>query len=219
LIASGYTLSEDAIARARQIDEQNQISLKVGAAATAAREKISQIDQSYKITETVSGFAQNMTTKAREVDKNWHISENVQSVMKNIGDTVDILKDKAKESPVCTATVATLSQLTGTIITGYLVPSVEAVSLKAQELNQQFKEQAQLIKDESNQIYEENKRARTGSNESTPQQPTTPQQQQQQQNNEIDESNLNSNSNATDPEKEPLVNPQQENTTSNSDTQ
>jgi len=160
LVAAGYTLGEDAIAKARKIDEEQQITTKVavavGAAATATKEKIAQIDQAYHISEKVGSFAEGVSHKAREVDQSYHISENISSLVKNVTDTVEVMQARAKEMPVVQNTISTLSHVAENV-SNFISPGVQAIS-----------EQAALIREQSNQMIEERHRARSSSADPIP---------------------------------------------------
>jgi len=160
LLAAGYTLGEDAISRARSIDEQNQISSKVVAAAEVAKDKLFQIDQQYQISSTLGNVVQNVTAKAKEVDSNYRVSENVQHVMKNVTDTVEVgmqaLTKKANESPFFQNTMMSLSAV-GANVVSYVGPTAEA-----------FKANVEDIKDQTNAQIEETRRIRGLSCEHSP---------------------------------------------------
>jgi len=159
LLASGYTLGEDAIAKARKIDDDNQLSTKVAFAVGATKEKISQIDQAYHISETVGNFAHDVSHKAKEVDQNWKITENVQNIMKNVSDTVGVMQTKANEIPAVQTTMHTLSHIAENV-SNFISPGVQVITQGAQAINQQISSQAAQIREESNQIIEENRRAK-----------------------------------------------------------
>jgi len=79
MLAAGYVLGADTFQKAREIDEHNQLTAKVSAAATAAKEKVLEIDQQLKISETIGAIGTGVANKAREVDEAWKISENISS--------------------------------------------------------------------------------------------------------------------------------------------
>lgn len=148
LLAQGYTLGDDAIAKARSIDEQAHISERVSQAAAATRVKLAEIDQAYHISQTIGAIASGVAQKAQEVDQNWKISENVQHVMKNVSDTVEVIGAKAKESPVVQTTVNKLGELSSNVQT-FVAPAVDTITTNASK-----------IREQSNQMYQETKRER-----------------------------------------------------------
>jgi len=166
LLAAGFTLGEDAIIKARQIDEQNQISSKVVAAAEVAKDKILQIDQQYQISSTIGNVVQNVTAKAKEVDASYHVSENVQNVMKNVTDTVEVgvqaLQKKANESPFVQNTFSKLSQV-GANVVSYVAPTAEALKANVED-----------IKEQTNAQIEETRRSRAINNPSEQSQQANP---------------------------------------------
>eukprot|EP01101_Sappina_pedata_P002126 TRINITY_DN12396_c1_g1_i1.p1 TRINITY_DN12396_c1_g1~~TRINITY_DN12396_c1_g1_i1.p1 ORF type:complete len:355 (+),score=151.26 TRINITY_DN12396_c1_g1_i1:37-1101(+) len=148
LLAQGYQLGDDAIAKARSIDDQNHISERVSQAAAATRVKLAEIDQSYRISETFSNLAAGVAGKAQEVDQNWKISEGLQHVMRNVSDTVEVIGAKAKENPVVQGTMTKLTEVAGNV-QSFVAPTVDAISANTTSLREQ-----------SNQIYLDGKRER-----------------------------------------------------------
>jgi hypothetical protein len=159
LLAAGYTLGSDAFAKAKQVDEQNQLSTKLAAAATATKEKITQLDQTYHISEKVGNVVENVSNKAKEVDQNWKISENVSNVVKNVTDTAEVLTAKANEHPAVQSTISTLSYLAENV-SNFFSPGIQAISNSAQVINQQISEQAAQIREETNHNIDEKMKER-----------------------------------------------------------
>jgi RNA recognition motif-containing protein len=152
LLAAGYTLGSDAFTKARQVDEQNQLSTKLAAAATATKEKFQALDQTYQISEKVGNVVEGVTNKAKEVDQNWKISENVSSVVKNVTDTAEVLSAKANEHPAVQSTMSTLSYFAENV-SNFFSPGIQAI-------NQQISTQAAQIREETNHHIDEKMKAR-----------------------------------------------------------
>jgi hypothetical protein len=139
MLAAGYVLGADTIQKAREIDEQNQLSAKVAAAAAAAKEKVLEIDQQLKISETIAALGTNVANKAKEVDEAWKISENLSYGYNVVSSNIQAGVEKAKESPAVQTTANAATQLTQNI--GNLIsPSVEALKANVQDIKQQSNE-------------------------------------------------------------------------------
>jgi len=139
MLAAGYVLGSDTIQKARAIDEQNQLSAKVAAAAAAAKEKVLEIDQQLKISETLGAFGTGVATKAREVDEAWKISENISYGYNVVSTNIQAGVDKAKESPAVQTTTVAVSQFTQNI-GNFISPSVQALKANVQDIQHQSNE-------------------------------------------------------------------------------
>jgi len=139
MLAAGYVLGSDTIQKAREIDEQNQLTAKVVAAAAAAKEKVLEIDQQLKISETIGALGTGVANKAREVDEAWKISENISYGYTVVSTNIQAGVEKAKESPAVQTTTTAVTNLTQNI--GNLIsPSVEALKANVQDIKQQSNE-------------------------------------------------------------------------------
>jgi hypothetical protein len=143
LIAAGYVIGKDGIDKARAIDEQNQISQKIMAAANVAKEKITEIDQQLHISETIQNIGNTITTKAHEFDQSYHVSDNVNAAIKTVTQTIESGVAMAKEVPVVQSTTQAVNQV-GENIKTMITPTVDA-----------FKANVDDIKQQSNQIIAE----------------------------------------------------------------
>jgi len=157
MLAKGYILGQDAIAKAREIDDQNRITVTAEQYVGIAKEKITQLDQQYKISEKVSQLAADVSEKAKEVDNQWHISETVSNAAKNIADTVEVgigaIQNRAKESPVVQNTVTKLTQL-GTDVQNFIQPSAEALKANIDDIKEQTFQQVEANqRDRTDQPY------------------------------------------------------------------
>jgi len=151
MLAAGYVLGADTFQKAREIDEHNQLTAKVSAAATAAKEKVLEIDQQLKISETIGAIGTGVANKAREVDEAWKISENISSGYTMVSTNIQAGVEIAKESPAVQTTTNAFNQLT-TNIGNFISPSIEVLKANVEDIKQQ-----------SNQMIEEKQKNQTTS--------------------------------------------------------
>mmetsp|Transcript_6247 Transcript_6247/g.15836 ORF Transcript_6247/g.15836 Transcript_6247/m.15836 type:complete len:311 (+) Transcript_6247:58-990(+) len=79
LLASGYVLADDAVAKARVVDEQNQISAKLAQLKDTVATNLSVMDQQYHISETanslVGSFGEALGTAVRTIDQTFGVAD------------------------------------------------------------------------------------------------------------------------------------------------
>jgi len=153
MVAAGYTLGSDAVAKAKEVDEQNHISLKAAAAAAVAKEKLLEIDRQLKISQTVENISNAVSTKANEVDQAWKISENVGHAFQTVQENMEQFQKKASENPTVQTTVNTLSQWSQSVANA-VAPATTALKTNVDDIKQQ-----------SLDLIEEKRRARSASSE------------------------------------------------------
>jgi len=96
LIAAGYKLSNEAIAKARQFDEQRHISEKVCHAAEVVVDRMKEVDRQYKISEKVERIVAN----AKHVDSRFRISEKATFVTISLGENWQNFQKKARANSI-----------------------------------------------------------------------------------------------------------------------
>lgn len=136
LIAAGYILGNDALNKARAIDEENQISSKIISAATVAKDKMTEIDQQLHITETISNIGTTITTKVNDIDQTYHVSDNVNAAIKTVSQTIGTQVAMAKEVPAVQTATTTVNQV-GENIKTMITPTVDALKANVEEIQQQ----------------------------------------------------------------------------------
>jgi len=171
MLAKGYILGQDAITKARAVDEENKITMTAGSVVVMAKEKIVQIDKDFHISEKVGQIANEISEKAKEVDNQWHISENVSSAVKNISESVEVgigaIQTKANQTPVVQSTLTRLTQF-GENVSNFIQPSADALKASFED-----------IKEQSNQLIEENRRDTTSVSRQTEQETHSPREEEQ----------------------------------------
>lgn len=163
LIAAGYTVSTDAIRKAREWDEENQISQRLSSAAEAISHKMKEIDEQYQISKSVEELSEKVAEKARIVDNQFHISEKAANVSASVAGTAAVVsasvaagvqevQNKIQQEPALTSAwsriTATTSQI-GEKISTFIAPATNAV-----------KAEVDTIANETKTIIEEKKRER-----------------------------------------------------------
>jgi len=129
LLAAGYKLSNDAIAKAREFDEQNRISEKVMQAAEVVVDKMKELDIQYKITEKVESLVE----KAKEVDSRYGITN-------TLTENFETLQKKARENPKINDVVTTISQW-GEDLGNRVKAEVEEITQQSKTLIEQQQKQ------------------------------------------------------------------------------
>jgi hypothetical protein len=83
IVGKGYKISNDAVEKAKQIDDQSGFTGKNKDASKSVQTKVGEIDEKLKISETLSDFTQQVQYKINEVDEKFEISNKT----KQIGDS------------------------------------------------------------------------------------------------------------------------------------
>lgn len=142
LVASGYTLSADAIRKAREFDEENHISARINTAAEAFGAKVKEIDEKLNISKTVESLSEQVAEKVKVVDQQLHISEAANSVSTTVSAGVQTLGTKIKEEPTINNAwgklVATTSQW-GEKINELIAPATQTIKAEVDDISNQSK--------------------------------------------------------------------------------
>jgi len=75
LLASGYVLAQDAVTKAKEIDDEHNISLHLKVGVETLKVKAQEIDQTYRISEKATQMKQSATEKAKKIDEDYKITE------------------------------------------------------------------------------------------------------------------------------------------------
>jgi len=86
LLAKGYSLSADAAAKAREIDEEYSISKRASELASSAAEGIRNVDAKLGVSATLKGWGDSIQTKAVEVSEDLKLTEKGQLASQALGD-------------------------------------------------------------------------------------------------------------------------------------
>jgi len=104
MLASGYVLASDAVAKAKEVDEQRGITATVKVGVEQLKVKAHDIDVQYGISEKAASVKQSATDTAKKLNEDYHISEKASAAAqqaKGVASTVT-------ENPNVKAGVATV---------------------------------------------------------------------------------------------------------------
>ncbi|EFA86590.1 RNA-binding region RNP-1 domain-containing protein [Heterostelium album PN500] len=159
MLASGYNLSQEAATKARQIDEEHMISLKLKVGAESIKATANEIDNKLHITENAVALKQNISdnatvvknvvvAQAKAVDERFQISGMFKSATDLLSQQVNSLAAKAKENE--------------TIAKGVEVMSSIGSSIKqtGDNISNTVEKQFNQISDETKSMIEEKKKER-----------------------------------------------------------
>jgi RNA recognition motif-containing protein len=138
LLAAGYVLGQDAVQKAKEIDEKNQFTAKATAVANKAKEKLIEFDEQYGVSNSVTAMTSGVQTKAREIDDQYKISDGFSNIVKNVSDTIEMSLDalqrksrEIQESPKVKSTVDSFWD--------FVAPATESVKHQYNEIKEQTK--------------------------------------------------------------------------------
>eukprot|EP01103_Thecamoeba_quadrilineata_P002117 TRINITY_DN1204_c0_g1_i4.p1 TRINITY_DN1204_c0_g1~~TRINITY_DN1204_c0_g1_i4.p1 ORF type:complete len:277 (-),score=50.03 TRINITY_DN1204_c0_g1_i4:46-876(-) len=132
ILASGYLIGNQIYTKAKEFDEQQEISKKVILTADVAINKAQELNTQYQVTDTIEGLGSQVATKAKQVDENLHLTDKVASAYRTVYITLDagvnVAQAKAMENPIIQQTVEKINSATQEVVT---VVTPAAVSLRA----------------------------------------------------------------------------------------
>eukprot|EP01132_Coremiostelium_polycephalum_P007636 gene7636-9393_t len=104
MIAAGYSVGQDAITKARQLDEEHMISLKLKVGAETVKAKANEIDNKFHISENAIAIKNSFVETAKEVDDRFQLTGMFKSATDLFTQKAQILVDKVhqqtQEGPV-----------------------------------------------------------------------------------------------------------------------
>ncbi|KAN0018944.1 hypothetical protein ACTFIU_002146 [Dictyostelium citrinum] len=165
IIAAGYSVGQDAAIKARQVDEEHMISLKLKVGAEAVKAKANEIDNNLHISESAAAIKGAVVEKATAIDERFQISGFFKSASDMISQQASNLMKAAEENSTVSPIVNKVSSF-GTFL----------------------KQEVQQIQTETSQAIDE-KNKEKGINTTSSSNETELQQQQQQQP-DLDQSNI-----------------------------
>jgi len=108
MIASGYVLASDALAKAKQYDDEHNISLQIKVGVEQLKVKAHEIDQTYGISEKATAVKQQAAEKAKKIDEEYKISEKASTAASSVKATAMQASAKAQENPTIKSGVETV---------------------------------------------------------------------------------------------------------------
>jgi len=110
MIAAGYCLGADTLAKAKDYDEKHNISLQLKIGAEELKKKVLEIDNSYGISAKAVSIASATSEKIKQVDQNYHISETMAEKAKTIDQNYGISSGLTATGQYIAATANSLKQ-------------------------------------------------------------------------------------------------------------
>jgi len=98
MIASGYVLATDALEKAKQYDDEHNISLQIKVGVEQIKTKAHEIDQQYKISERAGQVKHDALEKAKNIDEAYKISEKATSAANTVKAATIAATMKAQEN-------------------------------------------------------------------------------------------------------------------------
>jgi len=142
LIAAGYTVSADAVRKAREFDEERNISTRINAAAEAVGTKVKEIDDRYQISKKIEELSDQVAEKAKVVDESLHISETAGLVGATVSLGVQNISNKIKADPTINDAwsrfMASTSQV-GDKINEFIAPATNSIKAEVDDISNQSK--------------------------------------------------------------------------------
>lgn len=99
LLAAGYVVGEDTVAKAREFDEKHSILLQAKIGYETVKAKALEVDQKLHISEKVAAAAQVVEDKAKQVDEKYQVSAKAHQAAAVVKDKANETFDKLKENP------------------------------------------------------------------------------------------------------------------------
>ncbi|KAK5579951.1 hypothetical protein RB653_009640 [Dictyostelium firmibasis] len=98
IIAAGYSVGQDAAIKARQVDEEHMISLKLKVGAEAVKAKANEIDNNLHISESAAAIKGAVVEKANAIDERFQISGFFKSASDMISQQASNIMKAAEEN-------------------------------------------------------------------------------------------------------------------------
>jgi uncharacterized protein YdaT len=115
MLAAGYVLGTDSVAKAREFDEKHMISLQLKVGAEQVKAKANEIDKALHISETANVIKTVTIEKAKEVDEKLKITENVNKAADAVKQQASAFATKASENEVVAKGVGLLQSVGASI--------------------------------------------------------------------------------------------------------
>jgi len=110
LVAAGYVLGQDALVKAKEIDEKHMISLQAKVAVDSVKAKLHEIDVSYGISEKAQTLGKQATDKVKQIDEQYKISEKATQMGTQLMTSTTTAVNKVLAQPSVASTVNTVKE-------------------------------------------------------------------------------------------------------------
>jgi len=149
LLASGYVLAQDALTKAKQIDDEHNISLQLKVGVETLKVKAHELDQAYHITEKATAMKQTATVKAKKIDEDYKTTEKATQAANTVKTNAIQAAAKAQENQTIKSGVdsmksgwAAVTQSVSGIYTEYKEQTAKAIEEKQREKAAQANKQS-----------------------------------------------------------------------------
>jgi len=129
MIASGYVLASDALNKAKQYDDEHNITLQLKVGMEQLKVKAHEVDQTYGISEKAASVKHSAEEKAKKLNEDYKITEKASAAAEKVKSTAGAVAAKAQENP-------TVVQAVGTVKSGW-----QTVANSVSGFYQEFQEQ------------------------------------------------------------------------------
>jgi len=140
MLASGYVLASDALTKAKEVDEEHNITLQLKVGVEQIKVKAHEIDQTYGISEKAVAVKQQATEKAKSIDEQYKISEKASHAANVVKESAWQASAKAQENPTIKQGVetaksgwASVTQAVSGFYNDYKEQTVKAIEEKKKE--------------------------------------------------------------------------------------
>jgi len=99
MVASGYVLASDALHKAKQYDDDHNITLQLKVGVEQLKVKAHEIDQQYKLSEKAAAVKEKATEQAKKLDEEFKISEKASNAANTVKAATLSATAKAQENP------------------------------------------------------------------------------------------------------------------------
>eukprot|EP00802_Teleaulax_amphioxeia_P006510 Tamp_06514.p1 GENE.Tamp_06514~~Tamp_06514.p1 ORF type:complete len:383 (+),score=85.36 Tamp_06514:26-1150(+) len=109
-IKAGFENASAAVARAKELDETYQVSMRLGCAAVATYETAKSLEEDYQLSTKVKEGAVNAYENAKYIEEEYKVSQNVVEGVKTAAQTAKQLEEEYKVSERASAAASSLYQ-------------------------------------------------------------------------------------------------------------
>jgi len=153
LAAAGYILGQDALEKAKELDEKHMISLQAKVAVESVKAKLHEIDLSYGISEKATSLQKQATDKVKQLDEQYKISDKAKEVGNQIKTTTTTAVNKVMQQPTVASTVTAVKEKATSVknTVSAQITDLETETKKAIEEKQKEKAAAEKKEDPATQ--------------------------------------------------------------------
>jgi len=142
ILASGYILGDNAVGKAKQIDDDSKFSSSVSSGAQSISNKLKEFDERYKITRNVSEFGDKVSNTIDEFDNKYGVSQKTRDALNSVNNSFNAVIEK----PEVSATLASIGN-TWANLTQKVTETISPLAAKAKaEIDETMRQTNQEIR-------------------------------------------------------------------------